>query len=83
MYTNVDNIMNKRNELMNIIGEDNPDVICVTEILPKNSKYAVEIAELQIDEYDLFTNVRGTICHQGVAIYTKKTFTAVPAMQIS
>ncbi len=69
--------MNKRNELMNIIGEDNPDVICVTEILPKNSKYAVEIAELQIDEYDLFTNIRDVTCHRGVAIYTKKTLTAV------
>ena len=34
MYTNADNLVNKRSELLTIISADNPDIICITETFP-------------------------------------------------
>ncbi|MEO1006802.1 MAG: hypothetical protein AAFW67_13345, partial [Cyanobacteria bacterium J06638_38] len=35
MYTNADSLSNKFNELLAIINSDKPDMICITETLPK------------------------------------------------
>ncbi len=71
--------MNKRNELLHIIEQDDPDIICLTEILPKNARYPVEISELQLDGYDTFTNIKETTSHRGVIMYTKKKLSAIPS----
>ena len=38
MYTNIDTFLNKREELHYKIIQDNPDIICITEILAKTTK---------------------------------------------
>ena len=47
-----------------------PDIICITEALPKNARYPVQNAEFQIEGYDMYTNIEGA--HRGVIIYTAK-----------
>lgn len=50
---------------------DQPDIVCFTEILSKNSKFAVQSAELQADGYDCFSNICDIRVHSGVAVYVK------------
>ena len=37
IYTNADNLINKRSELLTIASSDNPDIICINETLSKLS----------------------------------------------
>ena len=75
VYSNADNLMNKRQELEVLIALQNPDIICVTEVVPKNTSLPVQTCELQIQGYELFTNL--TSCSRGVLIYTKTGLGAV------
>ena len=52
VYSNADNLMNKRQELEVLIALQNPDIICVTEVVPKNTSLPVQICELQIQGYE-------------------------------
>ena len=72
----------KRPELLHIIADYDPDIVCLTEITPRNSRYQLEISELQIAGYDSFTNVNDASCHRGVIIYTRTTLHAVPSKSI-
>ena len=56
LYTNADNLMNKRNDLQAIITCNNPDFICITESLPKNALLPIEECELQIKGYIFHSN---------------------------
>ena len=47
-YTNADNLINKRNELYHSIASVKPEIICITEILPKNASLPVDDWELRI-----------------------------------
>ena len=76
-YTNSDCLLNKRLELSTIIELNSPDIICVTEFPPKNSFLPVQEVELQLDGYDLFSNVNR--CNRGVLIYAKKELKASPS----
>jgi len=42
MYTNIDSFNNKRVELEAIIALNNPDVIGLTEVNPKNSTWSLQ-----------------------------------------
>ena len=48
IYTNADNLINKRSELLTIISADNPDIICITKTLPKHGQLSINECELQI-----------------------------------
>ena len=48
MYTNADNLINKSSELLTIISADNPDIICITETLPKHTHLSINECELQL-----------------------------------
>ena len=66
MYTNADSLSNKINELNIRIDSDRPDIICITEILPKNYLYEINNEELAIQRY--------SCCHndnmkRGIIIY--------------
>ena len=76
-YTNADNLINKRNELYHSLTSVKPEIICITEILPKNALLPVDDCELQIQGFDCFTNNNKSMCHRGVLIYTKKCLKAV------
>ena len=50
MYTNADNMMNKRCELLANIEAFKPDIIAITETLPKNRSECIQAAELEISD---------------------------------
>ena len=75
-YTNADNMINKRNEIQSLVSTNNPDVFCITDILPKNILLKIEECEIQIDVYDCFLNTNNSNCHRGVAIYAKRYLNA-------
>ena len=54
MYMNEDAFFNKRSELLQPVQIEAPDLMCFTEILPKNSSHSVEIFALQMEGYDCF-----------------------------
>ena len=65
MYSNVDGLLNKKDELMSIIEKDQPMIIAFTEIKLKR-QYDFNIAEYNIPGYTLFVNKK---IKRGVAIY--------------
>ncbi len=72
-YTNADSLLNKVNELIALATLKEPDVIMITESLPKNVQSPVQESELSIgDGYDLFSNLDEPSCSRGVCIYVKK-----------
>ena len=72
MYTNVDCFFNKRSEILLLLDEKNPDIIALTEYLPKN-RGEVTTAEMGIPGYTIFVNKSP---RRGVAIYTKHKLNA-------
>ena len=72
IYSNVDTLLNKRTELHYLHEHDQPDIVSLTENLPKNVKFAVQLAELQVDGYDCFSNICDGNLHKGVVVYVKK-----------
>ena len=60
MCFNVDSLLNKRNELNMMIGEENPFVFRVTEVEPKNCKPQTQEAELGFEKYKCFKNLKCT-----------------------
>ena len=75
-YTNADQFVNKRDDLLCKIAGDEPDVILVTEVIPKSQKNPISPALLNIDGYqphynfDLGKENLGDSGIRGVAIYT-------------
>ena len=69
LYTNADDLMNKRNELLASIEVNHPDIIAITEVLPKYNGNRIQIAEFEIEGYDCFTNGSDG---RGVCLWTKK-----------
>ncbi len=55
LYTNADQFPNKMHELFINIGI--PNVIMITEVLPKNSETKTTKASLNINGYELYTNI--------------------------
>lgn len=68
LYTNADSLLNKRNELKIEIALTKPKIIGITEVKPKNARFDIALAELQLDEYDLLTNVHEK--GRGICLYT-------------
>jgi hypothetical protein len=56
MYTNADSISNKIDEFRLMVKNNRPHIIGVTEFKPKNARYDLTIAELNVDGYKSFTN---------------------------
>jgi exonuclease III len=71
--------MNKRTELVQIIALDNPDIISLTEIVPKNCETPIQASEIQIEGYECFNNLDKPTMNRGVAMYVKKSLMAVPS----
>ena len=65
MYSNVDGLLSKKDELISIIKKDQPIVIALNETKPKR-QYDFNIAEYNIPGYTLFVNNK---INRGVAIY--------------
>ena len=79
LYTNADQFVNKRDDLVMSIAGDKPDIILITEVIPKNQINPITQALLDIDDYECSLNFDpedanlGSSGIRGVAIYTKET----------
>ena len=79
LYTNVDQVVNKREDLVMVIANDNPDIMLITEIIPKNQVNPITQALLDIEGYKSFCNFNpnnsklGASGIRGVAIYYKES----------
>ena len=74
MYTNNDNLANKRNEIRANIELQKPDIIAITEILPNDKGDRIQGAEFEIHDYDCFQNGSNG---RGVCIYLRKSLNAI------
>ena len=75
-YTNADGLLNKRSEFSAALALYAPDVICITEVVPKNLHTPAQEAEFQVEGYDLCTNLAQH--KRGVIIYTSAHLQAAP-----
>lgn len=66
-------------ELELIINEDDPDVIFITESLPKNHIGVCEITELSIDGYQAFVNDKPK---RGAIVYVKKDLECIQLTKV-
>ena len=48
LYTNADQYVNKRDTLLAMIAEDEPDVIMITEVIPKGQVNPIAIASIHM-----------------------------------
>lgn len=70
MYTNVDTINTKKDELAVHIAQMNPDIVGLTEINPKNATWELQLQDVQINGYDAYVNFSG----RGSVLYVKSSF---------
>ena len=88
LYTNVDTITNKIDELNAKISLMDPDIIGLTEIKPKNASWDLTSQEVNITGYTSFINLsgRGSVlfvknCY-GAVEYKRQSFLEMLAIQI-
>ena len=82
MYTNVDCLPNKCNELLTIIQERKPHVICHTEVFPKQHLNQTDILSFEIDGYTKFCQSEER-CHKGILIYVHNSIDATPIKELN
>ena len=73
-YTNADSLLNKFDELNMRLSCDQFDIVCITEVKPKYNRYGLNISEIQIDGYNVFSNMDSI--GRGVVIYVNKQLKA-------
>ena len=77
LYSNVDQLLNKIDDLESMISEDAPDIMLFTEVIPKAQRNAINESQINIPGYDLYTNFDfteenlGASGKRGVAVYVK------------
>ena len=83
LYTNADQFVNKRDDLIMFIANDSPYVILITEVIPKKQVNPITQALLNIDEYNCVLNFYpndqnlGASGIRGVIIYSKKALEVI------
>ena len=75
LYTNADQLLNKIEELKMLIADDEPDVIMITEVIPKAQKNPIPDTLLNVDRFEVYKNFKevdstlGASGIRGVGIY--------------
>ena len=68
---NADSVLNKRDELLILVQDSNPDIIAVQEVYPKNiDKKQVQTSELNIPNYEFFQSQNPAL---GAGLYIKSS----------
>ena len=70
LYSNVDSLSNKMEELKLNIKMQIPDVVIITEVLPKSYETKPTTESININGYELYTNIAEDDI-RGVALYVK------------
>ena len=82
MYSNVDQLLNKVEDLKALIANDEPDILLLTEVIPKAQRNEIHEALLNLPGYEVFVNFSsseknlGASGKRGVAIYVKDSLEA-------
>ena len=76
LYTNADQLVNKRDELSMLIAGNEPHVILISEVIPKAQSLPLSLALLCLPEYNLYLNFDPGLTNlgrsqRGVCIYVK------------
>ena len=77
LYTNADQLLNKIEDLKMMIAGDEPDLMMITEVIPKAQKNPISDVQLKIDGYKVYKNFKndeydlGASGMRGVALYVK------------
>ena len=85
LYTNADQLPNKKDDLMLLIAGNEPDIIMITEVIPKQQKNVIPIALLDIEGYTYYFNFDieseslGASGKRGTVIYVKSK---IPSVEI-
>ena len=77
MYTNADQFLNKHDELQMFITGNEPDIILISEVLPKSHCNSVSSSRLSLNGYNMLFNFDPDGCQpntniRGVGIYISK-----------
>ena len=78
LYTNADQFLNKKDELLQLIAGNEPNIMIITEVIPKAQINPIEAPLLEIEGYDHYLNVEISNMNLGasgirrVAIYIKE-----------
>ena len=78
-YTNADQFVNKRDDLQMLIADDKPDIMMITEVIPKGQINPIKQTLLDVEGYKCTTNFDPDECNlgasgiRGVAIYCKQS----------
>ena len=79
LYTNIEQLPNKRDDLLMAISDSKPDIIVLTEVIPKAQRHPIDLATISIPEYVNFElNIAdsGTSGKRGIGIYTRDRLSA-------
>ena len=71
MYTNADSLMNKLSELKSQVTQSQPMIIGITEMKPKKCRFNIVPCELQLEGYELFSNLEKD--GRGICLYIHRT----------
>ena len=71
MYTNCDTLTNKICELKLAIDSNDPDIIVLSEVTPKNNCYILQKSEIEIKGYNSYISNFEDTNTRGVALYVK------------
>ena len=55
-YTNADQALNKKEDLLVMISVDTPDIIILTEVIPKAQVNPIPLSQLAIPGYNFYIN---------------------------
>ena len=78
LYANVDQLLNKVEDLKTKISDEAPDLMLFTEVIPKAQKNPIHEPLMKIPGFDLYTNFKFTNSDlgisgvRGVAIYVNE-----------
>ena len=75
LYTNADSLTTKKHFLEDLVKDYHPDIIGITEAIPKNLNEGIKEVELSINGYEMFSNLKG----RGVCLYISSRLKASPA----
>ena len=77
MYANVDQLLNKKDDLEMLIADNNPDIMLFTEVIPKAQQNPIDENQIKIEGYEHYPNFNfsdknlGSSGMRGVIIYVR------------
>jgi exonuclease III len=79
IYKNGYSLLNKIEEFkIRFLSDENiPDIIAITEVVPKNMRYTLNKAEIELSGYELFPSIFPGSARRGAIIYVRKKLQAV------